>query len=285
MGTQREGTYGYRARIGYTVAAVTTEVFPIDWYKIVPDGVTLMMITLPLGERSDDDARKCFDASIEGAKTFAASGADLVLLGGLPVNLSRGLDKLDDFLAKLADEIGVPVSSSTTAQKHAYEALGSRKVGTIHPFLPDQNSSPRPLYQGIFRARTRRLLCGRIELEGTRQDPDRVRARLGPCAQEGASGDRHVQFRLSALARDRCDRAARTGAEGQLHEFVAGDRLGIPAEHWHRRQDRRLWQIVAGTLTARRGARYKNARRDPERERKFPWRRPGPMSPFPCFRR
>ena len=140
MGTQREGTYGYRARIGYTVAAVTTEIFPIDWYKIVPDGVTLMMITLALGERSDDDARKCFDASIEGAKTFAACGADLVLLGGLPVNLSRGLDKLDDFLAKLADEIGVPVSSSTTAQKHAYAALGSRKVGTIHPFLPDQNS-------------------------------------------------------------------------------------------------------------------------------------------------
>jgi len=30
------GIYGYRARIGYTVATVTTEVFPIDFYKIVP---------------------------------------------------------------------------------------------------------------------------------------------------------------------------------------------------------------------------------------------------------
>jgi len=46
---KQTGTYGHRARIGYTVAAVTTEVFPIDWYKIVPEGVTLMMITLPLG--------------------------------------------------------------------------------------------------------------------------------------------------------------------------------------------------------------------------------------------
>jgi maleate isomerase len=130
--------YGHRARIGYTVAAVTTEVFPIDWYKIVPDGVTLMMITLPLGERSPDDVKKCFDISIDAARTFAACGSDLVVLGGLPINLSRGL-ALDDFLKKLADEIGVPVSSSTTAQKKAYSALGARKVGTVHPFTPDQN--------------------------------------------------------------------------------------------------------------------------------------------------
>ena len=98
--------YGHRARIGYTVAAVTTEVFPIDWYKIVPDGVTLMMITLPLGDRSPDDVKKCFDISIEAAHTFASAGADLVLLGGLPINLSRGL-ALDDFLKKLEDDIGV----------------------------------------------------------------------------------------------------------------------------------------------------------------------------------
>lgn len=130
--------YGHRARIGYTVAAVTTEVFPIDWYKIVPDGVTLMMITLPLGDRSPDDVTKCFDISIQAAHTFAASGANLVVLGGLPINLSRGLG-LHDFLKKLADDIGVPVSSSTTAQQNAYKAMGSRRVGTVHPFMPDQN--------------------------------------------------------------------------------------------------------------------------------------------------
>lgn len=142
--------YGYRARIGYTVAAVTTEVFPIDFYKIVPDGVTLMMITLPLGERSAADVQKCFDTSIEAAKTFAECGADLVLLGGLPINLSRGFDKLEDFLKKLEDDIGVQVSSSTTAQQKAYKALGSRKVGTVHPFLPDQNPRHEKYLQEFF---------------------------------------------------------------------------------------------------------------------------------------
>jgi maleate isomerase len=141
--------YGHRARIGYTVAAVTTEVFPIDWYKIVPDGVTLMMITLPLGDRSPDDVKKCFDISIDAARTFASAGADLVLLGGLPINLSRGL-ALDDFRKKLEDEIGVPVSSSTSAQQRAYKALGARKVGTVHPFTPEQNPRHEKYLQDFF---------------------------------------------------------------------------------------------------------------------------------------
>src|SRR6185312_11757549 len=147
---KQPGHYGHRARIGYTVAAVTTEVFPIDWYKIVPDGVTLMMITLPLGERSTEDARKCYDISIQSAETMAKAGADLVLLGGLPINLSRGFDKLDDLLRSLEDRIGVRVSSSTTAQKKAYQALGSRKVGTVHPFLPDQNARHERYLQEFF---------------------------------------------------------------------------------------------------------------------------------------
>jgi maleate isomerase len=131
------GIYGYRARIGYTVATVTTEVFPIDFYKIVPNGVSLMMVMLPLGERSAKDVEKCYDASIEGAKALAACGADIVLLGGLPINMSRG--DPTELMKRLQDEIGVPVTSSTTAQQKAYKALGSRKVGTVHPFKPDQS--------------------------------------------------------------------------------------------------------------------------------------------------
>ena len=69
--------HGYRARIGYTVAAVTTEVYPVDWYRIVPAGVSLMMITVPLGKRSPDDLEKCYQISIEAAHTMAAAGAEL----------------------------------------------------------------------------------------------------------------------------------------------------------------------------------------------------------------
>ncbi len=131
--------HGARARIGYTVAAVTTEVYPIDWYRIVPEGVSLMMITLPLGDRSEEDLKKCYDISIESAHTMARAGADLVLLGGLPINISKGDDTVDGLMAKLEKEIGVKMSCSALAQVRAFAALGSKKVATVHPFLEDQN--------------------------------------------------------------------------------------------------------------------------------------------------
>ena len=39
----RSDLYGSRARIGYTSPPLTTEVFPYEFYKIVPAGVTLVV--------------------------------------------------------------------------------------------------------------------------------------------------------------------------------------------------------------------------------------------------
>ena len=136
-----ETILGHRARIGYTVAAVTTEIYPIDWYRIAADGVSLMMITLPLGERSQEDVEKCYQISIESAHTMARAGANLVLLGGLPINIAKGNDTVDTLMQNLESEIGVKMSCSALAQANAFSALGSEKVCIVHPFLEDQ--SPR----------------------------------------------------------------------------------------------------------------------------------------------
>ena len=47
--------YGYRARIGYTSPPLTTEVFPYEFYKIVPDGVTLVITSLAMVVRSKEE--------------------------------------------------------------------------------------------------------------------------------------------------------------------------------------------------------------------------------------
>ena len=37
--------YGSRARIGYTCPVYQAEIFPYDFYKMAPDGVTLVTAT------------------------------------------------------------------------------------------------------------------------------------------------------------------------------------------------------------------------------------------------
>jgi maleate isomerase len=125
--------YGTRARIGYCSPPVVTEVFVYEFYKMAPKDVTLLLTTLEVGlEYTQQAFDGSFDRSMEAAKYMAGAGADVVVLGGNPVNQSRGIENLPGICAELADEIGTKVVASTLRQQEAMEKLGVRKVASAH---------------------------------------------------------------------------------------------------------------------------------------------------------
>jgi maleate isomerase len=130
----RHETYGHCARIGYTCPPLTAEIFPYEFYRIVPDGVTLVITTLTVIERSKSEIDQAYEMSMRAARELAAAGVDIVFLGGVPVNLSRGNQNAQDMLATLAAELGVKVSSSVAAQAKAAQVLGCRKAVVAHPY-------------------------------------------------------------------------------------------------------------------------------------------------------
>src|SRR6266852_3162759 len=90
MTARAQGIYGHRARIGYTSPPLTTEIFPYEFYKIVPTGVTLVITTLAIVVRSKGEVDQSYDISMKAAREMAAAGVDIVVLGGVPINLCRG---------------------------------------------------------------------------------------------------------------------------------------------------------------------------------------------------
>jgi maleate isomerase len=130
----RSDIYGHRARIGYTCPPLSAEIFPYEFYKLAPAGVTLVITTLTVIERSQSEVDQAYEMSMRAARELAAAGVDIVFLGGVPVNLSRGSETARDVLRTLAAELGVPVSSSVAAQEKAAKALGCRKVVVAHPY-------------------------------------------------------------------------------------------------------------------------------------------------------
>jgi maleate isomerase len=130
----RADRYGSRARIGYTCPPLIAEVFPYEFYKLVPAGVTLVITTLGVVERNAREIDQAYEISMRAARELAAAGVDIVFLGGVPVNLSRGRQNARDMLAKLAADLGVKVSSSAAAQEAAAKALACRKVVVAHPY-------------------------------------------------------------------------------------------------------------------------------------------------------
>ena len=130
----RSNIYGHRARIGYTCPPRSAEVFPYEFYKLVPAGVTLVITTLTVIERSQSEVDAAYEMSMRAARELAAIGVDLVFLGGVPVNLSRGDQNAQDMLHTLAAELGVKVSSSVAAQRKAAKVLACKKVVVAHPY-------------------------------------------------------------------------------------------------------------------------------------------------------
>ena len=130
----RDETYGHRARIGYTCPPLCAEIFPYEFYQLVPKGVTLVITTLTVIERSRSEVDQAYEMSMRAARELAAAGVDIVFLGGVPVNLSRGHLNAQDMLRALAAELGVKVSSSVAAQEKAAKALGCKQVVVAHPY-------------------------------------------------------------------------------------------------------------------------------------------------------
>jgi maleate cis-trans isomerase len=130
---------GHRARIGYCSPPFVTETFPFEFYMIVPDGVTLMITTLEIRTRTKTEVEASHARSLLAAKYMADAGADVVVLGGNPVNQSLGIENLPKLCADLAAEIGTKVVTSTQAQVEALELLGAKKVATVHCYESAHN--------------------------------------------------------------------------------------------------------------------------------------------------
>ena len=130
--------YGHRARIGYCSPPFVTEVFAYEFYRIVPDGVTLLITTLEVGNQYTAQAFSgSHERSLAAARAMGEAGANVVILGGNPVNQRLGMENLPRICDELAAEIGAPVIASALAQRDALEVLGARKVATVHMSGPD----------------------------------------------------------------------------------------------------------------------------------------------------
>ena len=126
--------YGHRARIGYTSPPLTTEIFPYEFYKIVPAGVTLVITTLAIVVRSKGEVDQSYDISMKAAREMAAAGVDIVVLGGVPINLSKGHANAEQMIVDLEDELKAKISTSAAAQARAAKALGCKKVVVAQPY-------------------------------------------------------------------------------------------------------------------------------------------------------
>lgn len=139
--------YGHRARIGYTSPPAATEIFPYEFYLVAPAGVTLIVTSLAIFEMTGEEIDRSYEISLRAAREQAKAGADVVVFGGVPINVSRGFGNVDDLIRETAAEVGVPVTTSLNSQMAGLKAMGAKKVAVVHPF-DDEDAGPKRTFKG-----------------------------------------------------------------------------------------------------------------------------------------
>ena len=135
----RQRMYGHRARIGCTSPPITAEVFPYEFYKIAPDGVTLAVATLAVTNNTKQELDQSYARSITAARSMVDAGIDSIIFAGAPVLFSRGEQSNAAMVSSLEAMLGVRVTTTSAAQEKAAKMLGCKRAVIAHPYNASQH--------------------------------------------------------------------------------------------------------------------------------------------------
>ena len=77
--------YGWRGRIGHVYPAVVAETYMTDFFRVVPEGITLAMTNLSIQAIRDEDLKRS-EAQLDQAIGFLAKRkVDCIIVGGGPI--------------------------------------------------------------------------------------------------------------------------------------------------------------------------------------------------------
>jgi maleate isomerase len=190
--------YGHRARIGYTSPPITAEVFPYEFYRIAPKGVTLALATLAVTNNTKDELDQSYSRSMAAARAMVEAGVDAVVFGGVPVVFSRGEQNNAAIVSGLESMLGVHVTTTAAAQAKAVKALGCKRVVIAHAYDASQHERQKSY------------------------------AERAGCEVLGISGWGTVLPKFGAVPRDAAYEMGRT----LLQKYPEADSLLLPSTQW-----------------------------------------------------
>ena len=131
-----ERGYGSRARIGFLSPGIVDETLSRQFYRMAPDGVTLVRTSLGLVEITVDAQHKALDRVEAAARELMKEGPDCIILGGSPTVVVDGFGTDDLWTKRISEVSGTPSSAAQTAAIEGMRLLGMERIVVATPF-PD----------------------------------------------------------------------------------------------------------------------------------------------------
>jgi len=136
---------GWKARIGYLSPSVFET--PSDWDLILPKGFTIVSSGLNVQAHTTEEFNKAIDALGAGLGIFKAEECDAILMGGITLGTQRGYKAEQEVVAKLSNQVGLPVSTAMGATVAALKHLQIRSTVIATAYKQTINEAVKKYYQ------------------------------------------------------------------------------------------------------------------------------------------
>lgn len=136
---------GWKARIGYLSPSVFET--PSDWDLILPKGFTLVASGLNVQAHTEAEFNKAIDALGAGLGIFAAEECDAILMGGITLGTQRGYAAEQEVVAKLSQQVGLPVSTAMGATVEALKYLNVHTTVVATAYKETINQAVKKYYE------------------------------------------------------------------------------------------------------------------------------------------
>ena len=131
--------YGWRARIG-KISPSRSDTFTYEFYKIVPEGVVLVLSGFTIFNLVADDIEMATRRVEASALDLAKVGVDFIIAGG-GVNLfsEKGKGSDQEAINRIEELTKIPATTSITADMEAFRKLSIQKIAVATPFREERN--------------------------------------------------------------------------------------------------------------------------------------------------
>jgi maleate isomerase len=138
--------YGWRARIGQVVPS-RGDSFIYEFYKIVPKGVVLVPAIIGLFHLTKDELKAAYLKYKAAARDLAEVGVDVIVLAGSPLFQLKGFGSDLEIIQEVEKEMGIPATTSVTAEVEAMRYLRMKTIVIATPFREEVNQRSASWYQ------------------------------------------------------------------------------------------------------------------------------------------
>jgi len=135
-----ERGYGWNARIGFLSPGVVDESISRQFYRMAPDGVTMVRTSLGVKAVTPGEINDALSRAEVAAKELMKEAPDCVIIGGSPTVVIGGIGSDKELIDHIQSVTNVPTSAAQTAAIEAMRRLGIVRLAVASPFPEPFNS-------------------------------------------------------------------------------------------------------------------------------------------------